>query len=207
MPVQTRRQTAAAAAAASAASAAPAPKALISPKAKRVYVRTLPEKTEEQKKADEEYYRQSEQRYIDRRNKIIEENNYANSEVFAVLREARQALGESKFMSLIFLLDALAFDSNYIVEHHEYDEEEGLLLLPWFRRLFDLLASGKTTFELKYLPRFSWREEYDFEKDEEYTKRVEFRASWEHMDDMVRVHFTKIFPISTWAPPLSKIVF
>ena len=192
MPVRTRSQTK--------ANNAPAPEP--KPKAKSVYVRTLHEKTEEQKKADKEYERQTHQRYIERRNKIIEENNYANSEVFAVLREARQALSKDTFISLVFLLDALSFDGNYLVLMPEYKEEEALVLLPWFRRLFDLLASGKTTFELTYVDEDDDDDEYNY-----YPRRVTFNASWEHMDDMVRLHFTKIFPVGPWDPPFSKIVF
>ena len=216
MPVKTRSQTA------NNATPAPAPKP--APKAKPVYVRTLPKQTEEQKRADEKKEYDSEDddseddesedddsddddskaRYLKRRANIIEENNYANSEVFAVLREARQTLGESKFVSLVFLLEALCFTSNYIVDVREYDEKEGLLLLPWFRRLFDLLASGKTTFELKYLDEDE--DEYDYYYHSKYPKRVQFHATWEHMDDMIRLHYSELFPI-WYQCSFSKITF
>ena len=195
MPVKTRSQTAN-----NTTTPAPAPKP--APKAKPVYVRTLPKKTEEQKRADEEYKRQSEARYLERRANIIEENNYANSEVFAVLREARQALGESKFVSLVFLLEALSFNANEIIDVREFDEEEGLVLLPWFRRLFDLLASGKTTFELKYLD----EDEVQYDYYPTYPKRFQINATWEHMDDMIRIHYDNIFPV-WYQCSLTRITF
>ena len=179
MPVQTRSQT---------ANNATAPALKPAPK-----IKIFPGHTEEDKKAYEEYKRYSIQRYIDNRNKLIEENNYANSEVFAVLREARQTLDEDDFISLVFLLESLSSQADE-VKPIEYDEEEALVLLPWFRRLFDLLASGKTTFELVYL------------KDQDDTIWVRFYTTWEHMDDMVRLHYSKIFPI--WDRcPFSEIEF
>jgi surface protein len=130
--------------------------------------------------------------YIERRNKIIEENNYANSEVFAVIREARQALIESEFITLIFLLDDLGFKSNEMNHDCYTNLHEYTTIIPWFIRLFNLLASGEKKVEIRYTS----------DDDNHFI----LYAKWEYMHEMIDKHYFNIFPI-WYQCPFSKISF
>lgn len=149
---------------------------------------------------------ESEINYIKQRNQIIKENNYENTEVFAILREARKVLYESDFIKLLFLLEHLCNGSKEMSDECFWEIDRYKIIIPWFIKLFDLLASGEKTFEIRYQIEYDFLYDHNKESINPDEERFTIYAKWEHMNKMIDLHYFDIFPI-WYQCPLEEIDF
>ena len=121
--------------------------------------------------------------FLERRSKIIEENNYANSEVFAVLRKARQALSEDDFsilLSKILYLTTLR-TTTFIwtecnIQKQVWTPDLYSRIIIWFGDLVKLLTTNSW---IKVLP--------DLDSDD-----LQITITWENSQPMLEDHWVDL---------------
>jgi hypothetical protein len=137
---------------------------------------------------------QDNKKWLEHRAQIILENNYAETDVFQCLREAKASLTPRGFASLHFLIseNLPKGEQNSCIMLVFLNDEDHKNAFNWFRKLMKLLTEDLT---------------YRFEQDEDSDTMYEVDVNWTKMHNIVKLHLDDIFVPRWKSVPISQLEF
>lgn len=113
---------------------------------------------------------------IQRRNKIIAENNFKNSIIFECIRDAKKYLIDYEFEKFCYHISKLPMNKKQYTAQWIYNEEDSNVFY-WFRVFIKLVTNNH----------YTWTKERCY--DDEYKIVI----TWNQMHDIVKVYKNDIF--------------